>query len=94
MRDFGRVVWACSASGGQTLAAGAEYVASDLLSRRVCAPPPLCWPAFAAAKLAVLRACRELKSEFVCSAGPPDARLCPQACLTRMGARMVARIEP
>ena len=92
--SFGRVVWAWSDSGGQTLAAGAEYVASDLQHSRVCAPPPLGWPAFAAAKLASLRAATELKSEFVCSAGPSDARHCPQACLTRMGARMVARIAP
>ena len=41
---FGRAVWAWSASGCQTLAAGAEYVASDLQNRRVCAPPPLGWP--------------------------------------------------
>ena len=49
--SFGRVVWAWSDSGGQTLAAGAEYVASDLLIHRVSAPSPLGWPAFAAAKL-------------------------------------------
>ena len=90
----GRVVWAWIVSGGQTLAAGAEYVASDWQIRRVCAPPPLGWPAFAAAAQASLRACRGLKSEFVCSAGPLDARHCPQACLARMGARMVARIAP
>ena len=60
-----RVVCACSTSGGQTLAAGAEYEASEFQIHRVSELPPLGWRTFAAARRANLRACREPTSELV-----------------------------